>query len=293
MSEILPTNIASPPRADAVHRAVAEASRANAVDFGYLLAQANVESGLDPEAKARGSSASGLFQFIESTWLSLLQRHGAKLGLGEFAAAVTERHGRAQISDPAIRQQALAMRNDPRIAAHMAAALAQENRAALEPVLGRAPDAAELYLAHFLGEGDARRFLAAMAQDPGASAASLFPGAAAANRAIFHSGDGNARSLTQVMGVLRTKMAQAHDRGEAIGAPSAPFFQPAQSLVHARLSSSLLPQLAPFPPFESSAGQAPLSAVLRHVFGAKSDGAGPAAGDHIRLAYARLEGFGL
>lgn len=293
MSEILPTNAAPPPRADAVHRAIAEASRAKAVDFRYLLAQANVESGLDPKAKARGSSASGLFQFIESTWLSLLQRHGSTLGLGEFAAAVTEHNGRAQIADPAIRQQALGLRNDPRIAAHMAAALAQENRAALEPVLGRAPDAAELYLAHFLGEGDAQRFLAAMVQDPGTSAASLFPGAAAANRAIFHSPDGKDRSLTQVMGVLRTKMAQANGREEAIGAPSAPFFQPAQSLVRASFANSLLPQLAPFSPIEGRNSQAPLSAMLRQVFVEKTDGAVPAAGNHVRLAYARLEGFGL
>lgn len=289
MSEILPASAAPPPRAEAVHRAIADASRANAVDFRFLLAQASVESGFDPEAKARGSSATGLFQFIESTWLSLLQRHGAKLGLGELGAAVSERNGRAQIADPAVRQQALALRSDPRIAAHMAAALAQENRAALEPVLGRAPDAAELYLAHFLGEGDARRFLAAMAQDPDASAANLFPGASAANRAIFHSADGSDRSLTQVMGVLRAKISHAMQPG----APSASIAPSAHGFAHARFANSLLPRLGPLPPIQGSASQAPLSAVLRQVFASGSDGAGPAAGEHVRQAYARLEGFGL
>ncbi len=53
------------------------------VDFSYLLAQARIESGLDPSAQARTSSASGLFQFIDQTWLSTLDRHGEALGYGE------------------------------------------------------------------------------------------------------------------------------------------------------------------------------------------------------------------
>lgn len=289
MSEIRSASAMPPPRTETVHRAIADASRANAVDFHFLLAQASVESGLDPEAKARGSSASGLFQFIESTWLSLLQRHGEELGLGGLAAQVTGRNGGARIADPAIRQQALALRNDPRVAAHMAAALVQENSAALEPVLGRAPDAAELYLAHFLGEGDARRFLAAMARDPGASAAKLFPGASAANRAIFHSADGSDRSLTQVMGVLRAKISHAMHPD----APPASIAPSTHGFARSSFAASLLPQLAPFPPVQGNASQAPLSAVLRQIFVAGSDGPGSAAGVHVRQTYARLESFGL
>ncbi|HLV85239.1 MAG TPA: transglycosylase SLT domain-containing protein [Devosia sp.] len=41
----------------------------NGVDFDYLLQTAMRESSLNPQAKAQTSSAVGLFQFLESTWL--------------------------------------------------------------------------------------------------------------------------------------------------------------------------------------------------------------------------------
>lgn len=293
MSEIRSASALLQPRTEVVQGAIAEASRATAVDFRFLLAQARVESGLDPEARATGSSATGLFQFIEGTWLSLLQRHGNELGLGRIAAAISEYNGRVGIADPAVRQQALMLRNDPRIAAHMAGALARENSAALEPVLGRAPDAGELYLAHFLGEGDARRFLSAMAREPGASAANLFPKAAAANPAIFRAADGSNRSLAQVMEVLRAKIANAMQPG----IPSAsvgPSVGPAMAgLAQAPFAGSLLPRLAPLPSLEGISVRAPLSSVLRQVFVAGTETADSAAGEHVRRAYARLEGFGL
>ena len=53
-------------RAD-VRQALAQASRATGVDFAYLVAEASVETSLNPNAKAKTSSAAGLFQFIEST----------------------------------------------------------------------------------------------------------------------------------------------------------------------------------------------------------------------------------
>lgn len=289
MSEIRSASALLQPRTEVVQSAIAEASRATAVDFRFLLAQARVESGLDPEAQATGSSATGLFQFIEGTWFSLLQRHGNELGLGRIAAAISEHNGRFQIADPAIRQQALMLRNDPRIAAHMAAALARENSAALEPVLGRAPDAGELYLAHFLGEGDARRFLSAMAREPGASAANLFPQAAAANPAIFRAADGSKRSLAQVMEVLRAKIANAMQPG----IPSASGGPAMAGLPQAPFADSLLPRLAPLPSVEGNSARTPLSSVLRQVFVAGTETAESAAGAHVRRAYARLEGFGL
>ena len=51
-----------------VQSAIARAATRTGVDFDYLLAQAKLESGLDPSAKAGTSSATGLYQFIDSTW---------------------------------------------------------------------------------------------------------------------------------------------------------------------------------------------------------------------------------
>ena len=52
----------------------------NGVDFDYLLQTAMRESSLNPAAKATGSSAVGLFQFLESTWLQVMKEQGPRLG---------------------------------------------------------------------------------------------------------------------------------------------------------------------------------------------------------------------
>src|SRR3546814_1504813 len=59
---------------DRVRSAIAQASRRTGMDFGYLYKQARIESGLRPDAKARTSSATGLYQFIDQSWLAALKR---------------------------------------------------------------------------------------------------------------------------------------------------------------------------------------------------------------------------
>ncbi|MDJ0979166.1 MAG: transglycosylase SLT domain-containing protein [Erythrobacter sp.] len=196
-----------------VEAAIANAARSTTIDFDYLLAQARVESGLDPRAQASGSSATGLFQFTEATWLATMRRHGARFGLNDVAQRIdTTRAGQAFVADPGQRAAILELRNDPHIAALMAGGLAQDNRRALTPVLSRAPESNELYLAHFLGAGGAQRFLAAMRTDPSQSAAAMFRGPAAANPDIFFQPDGSERSLAGVMDVLSDKMQRAMER---------------------------------------------------------------------------------
>lgn len=303
-----PTVIAELP----VEQAIANASRQTGVDFDYLLAQARVESALDPAAKARTSSASGLFQFIESTWLGTMKRHGGRFGLGALAAEIdVTTNGAAHVADPARRTQILALRNDPQVASWMAAGLAEDNRAFLTPILGRQPDHGELYLAHFLGAGGAGRFLAAMQDNPQQGAASLFANAAAANRPIFYAPDGSERSLAGVMRHLGGKIERAMGLAPGGSAPSdwasypAPVaaaslaatqpvapsgqqrFSPLQTAWAA--SSSTPPRAVP------TAQRAPLSEVLSTAFGGLSpDGAPPPrAAEQVRRAYQQLRSFGL
>ncbi len=201
-----------------VQTAIADAARRTSVDFDFLLAQAEVESSLDPTAKARTSSATGLYQFIESTWLNTMKRHGDRFGLGEVAARIrTSAGGQAYVSNPAQRQAILALRNDPHVSSLMAAGLAEDNRAHLMPILGRQPDHGELYLAHFLGAGGAGRFLSELAQDPNQNAPALFRQPAAANRAIFFERNGSPRTLAEVMNVIDGKMDRALARADAAG----------------------------------------------------------------------------
>lgn len=169
-----------------VQGAIRRAAEATGVDFSLLVETARRESAFNPNARAGTSSATGLFQFIESTWFDMVRRHGAEHGLGQYAAALQ------QGANAETRREILALRTDPELSARMAGELARENAAGLEQRLGRAPSAGELYAAHVMGVGGAGRLIEAAAQ--GASDASvLFPREAAANRGLFYS-NGAARS---------------------------------------------------------------------------------------------------
>lgn len=183
---------------DGVTGAIGAAARVTGVDFGYLVAQARIESGMRPDARARTSSATGLYQFIDRTWLAVIKRHGPAHGLGWAADAIGWTAGKIGVADAAMRRSILALRNDPAIASLMAAEHAADNKTRLEARLGRAVGQVDLYLAHFLGLGGATRFLKSLARDGAAAAASVMPRAARANRAIFHTRDGGERSLEQV-----------------------------------------------------------------------------------------------
>ncbi len=194
---------------------IRSAASRTGVDFAYLLGQARVESSLNPAARARTSSATGLYQFVNQTWLATVARHGADHGLGWAAAAITRgRDGRYSVEDPAMRQTILDLRRDPASAAAMAAAFAADNRHTLETRLGHTVEGVDLYLAHFLGAGGATRFLSAHDANPDAAAADLFPAAARANHAIFYAG-GRARSL----GEVRTLFARRLGLGDQGGGP--------------------------------------------------------------------------
>lgn len=177
----------------------------NGVDFDYLLQTAIRESSLDPQAKAQTSSATGLFQFLEGTWLQVLKEEGPRLGYGEIADHITRTSdGDYRVADPALKAQILDMRKDPQMAADLAAAFTKSNGEYLEGRFGRRPSAGELYIAHFLGAQGAERMFTAGLQDPDQIAANLFPKQAQANQAIFYA-DGQPRTIRDVYRVLVAK----------------------------------------------------------------------------------------
>jgi len=260
-----------------VHGAIARAAEATGVDFNYLLAQARIESGLNPAARAATSSAAGLYQFTGGTWMETLGRHGADYGLD-----------RSAINAPGMRAQMLALRGDPQLSALMAGALANDNRNALSGVLGRAPDHAELYLAHFLGADGAAKFLAALDADPAQSAAALLPKAAGANHAIFFSGNAP-RSVGAVMDLLRGKMDAAMGGNAVQGAPSfaasvpaPPAFSGGPIAQEYQAAASAAPSTSP--------RAASMADTLRTAFAL---GEGTAAPAHVRAAYGQLRALGI
>lgn len=191
---------------DLVGSAIQRAAARTNVDFSYLFNQARVESGLNPEARARTSSATGLFQFIDQTWLGTVKKHGAAHGLGWAADAIRSAGGRFAVADPGMRQAILDLRNDPDAASAMAAEFARDNQATLEANLDRPVESVDLYLAHFLGATGAADFLRAHDESPDADAASLMPAAARANRNVFFDRDGAPRSFAEIRNRFASKI---------------------------------------------------------------------------------------
>ena len=297
----MPPPRASAPMASRVESAIARASASTNVDFGYLFAQAKVESSLNPTAKAPTSSATGLFQFIESTWLDTMRRHGGAHGYGQYAAAIEAGPRGGRVSDPLMRGQILALRNDPQAASLMAGALAQDNRDALRPVLGREPNSGELYLAHFLGSSGAGKFLTALQHRPDVPAAAEFGSAARANRSIFYAPGGQARSFTGVMSVLQAKI----DNAMPDGAPPA---MPFDSFAAYRSDFAMMSRgaalergggTADWPPTmraqpATGVQQRPkISDLLQNTFALAGNDSASGSGNHARRAYDRLKAFGL
>ncbi len=179
-----------------VVEAIAQASDATGVDFAYLLQQAKAESNFNPKAKAGTSSATGLYQFIDRTWLAMIKEHGEEYGLGDLADKIDSRF---RVKDKAAKKEILALRNDPVVSAQMAAEFALENEQTLDKLWGGEVGATELYLAHFLGAGGASSFLNAKDENALTPAADLFPKAARSNRGVFYdSKTGKPRTLEQV-----------------------------------------------------------------------------------------------
>lgn len=199
--------------------AIRRAAGLTGANFEYLVATAQIESRFNPSAKAPTSSASGLFQFIDRTWLATLKQAGPAFGYDKYAAAisVTDR-GEYVVNDPAMRAEIMALRNDPTANATMAGVFTRQNAARLNARLGREASEGELYIAHFLGASGASKLISTASDNPQASAADLFPRAAKANRSIFYDRQGSPRSVAQVYDALVGKYQVA--RAKPPGAPA-------------------------------------------------------------------------
>src|SRR5882757_2181433 len=178
--------------------ALRNAAAATGSDFHYLLGTAMRESSLKPNAQSSTSSATGLFQFIDQTWLGLVKEHGAQHGLGNFADAITKQADGRYRADTDAKQNILALRKDPEVCALMAGEYAKSTQGTLRAGLGREVCGGELYAAHFLGPDAALKLIKLAASDPGASAVAQFPQAASANKSVFLHGDGTAKTVRQV-----------------------------------------------------------------------------------------------
>jgi len=181
---------------EGIVNAIRTARAKTGVDFAYLMEKAGAESNFNPAIKAKTSSATGLFQFIDSTWMQMVKNHGHKYGLGDLAAEIDNR---GRVADKGLKKDILDLRKDPEIASFMAAEFASENEAHLKRTVGGDIGPTELYFAHFMGAGGASAFLKEMKHNPLAVGADIFPREASANRGVFYDPQtGQARTLGQI-----------------------------------------------------------------------------------------------
>lgn len=185
------------PVSNEVFTSIREASDRTGVPFGYLMATAHQESAFNPNARARTSSATGLFQFIDGTWDAMVRNHGSQYNVGPGD------------------------RTNPRASALMGAEYARQNAQHLQRN-GIQAGNAELYMAHFLGAGGATTMLREYARNPNRPAADVNPRAAAANRSVFYRPDGTPRTVAEVRSWAEQKIeprAQAYAQQYGMPAP--------------------------------------------------------------------------
>ena len=208
-----------------VEAAIQRASSATGVDFSFLLGAAKRESGFNPSAKAPSSSAAGLFQFVEQTWLSTLKQHGSKYGYARYAELIHQgADGRYTVQGAEARRAVMDLRLDPHAAALMAGELASDHASYLRGRMGREPTGGELYAAHFLGPQGSARLIEATRDTPHATAASLFPDAAASNHSIFYR-QGRAVSVGELYTNLTDTVGPQQSAPTAVPTPEPAFLQ--------------------------------------------------------------------
>jgi len=159
------------------------ASDAVGVKAETMTKLAGVESGFKSGAQAGTSSAAGLYQFTDATWKDTVKKYGAKHGIDSNTSKL-----------------------DPKANALMAAEFTKQNQGGLKDTLGREPTDTETYMAHFLGLGGAKQFLAQMQKNPEGLAANAFPAAAASNEPIFYDEKKQPRSYKQIYSLLEGRL---------------------------------------------------------------------------------------
>lgn len=179
-----------------VRSALEAASQLSGLDGAVLQRIAERESRLNPAARSGSSSATGLMQFTRDTWLEVIRDFGARHGLAIEAAALhTDRDGRIGARDPNVLRRILLLRENAWYSAVLAAERLQAARPGLERVLRRQTTPSDLYLVHLLGNTGARRFLAALRDDPRQTSVAVLGVPALANPGVF---ERNGASLTLV-----------------------------------------------------------------------------------------------
>ncbi len=156
------------------YNAIQNASTQTGAPMATMLAIADQESGFNPNAQAGTSSASGLYQFINSTYSGMVTQYGNQYNVTPGSVL------------------------DANSNALMGGQLIQNNVQTLQNAGVSNPTPGQIYMLNFLGNSGGTSFIQQAQSNPSAPAASLFPAAASANRSIFYNSDGTSKTMSQV-----------------------------------------------------------------------------------------------
>jgi hypothetical protein len=202
VTKIAATDMASmPDQFDAMARTPGEPS---GHEFTVLLAQVVGETGMQPHAVNKQTGAAGPFQFVKSTWLAMVRKHGVELGIKpELVDQITVDHkGKMKIADPKSLQDVLDLRHDVALSAQMASKYGQDTKTMLQHLLHRAPTETEVHMTFLLGPAGASRLINAAAATPDVPSDKIVAPAAAANPRLFHDATGRVRTAAEAVAFL-------------------------------------------------------------------------------------------
>lgn len=160
------------------------------IPYNLVIAMGMIESSLKPQAKAPTSSALGLFQFLNRTWLSMVNKYGDEVGISKDLSMNT----------------ILDLRKDPKLSTEMMYRLVLENKAILKTV-----NPVHLYLAHFLGPSVASKFIRAYKATPKDIASKFLPRESKANPGVFRTKEGKERTVEEIYTLFSNKLSKAAD----------------------------------------------------------------------------------
>jgi hypothetical protein len=142
-------------------------------DSGTTIKEADIrglmgiETGFGKNLKAPNSTASGLGQFLETSFLELVRNHGDRLGLGDLSSLIGQgKTASAMVPNETLRKNLLNLRFNHEVMTRAVITSMENHRDALAPILGREPSGGELYTAHFAGLTGAKRIFKALVDDP-------------------------------------------------------------------------------------------------------------------------------
>ena len=148
----------------------------------YLRKLTLAESGGNPNAKNPMGTASGKYQFIESTWKNMTKKYGLNYTLDD--------------------------RFDPKKSEQVTRLFTAENENYLKSKVGRELNDGDRYLAHFLGAGGASNLLSTMQKNPNAPISTVMsPNAINSNRSVTVNKDGSLKTVSDVYNWASKKMS--------------------------------------------------------------------------------------